>query len=161
MKRLSTTIVCLACFFTLQAAPGPGPKTNAAVLKNDALVNTGAARFQFKNLIAGLEENDSILIIFDRYDHAGAGIVYKVFAPDSEHGITVPAIAAGKYYVTVQCLGLHRDRLEKIVTIRSQRNEMIRIQLTPSEAFSRSKVIIPVFHPNPQALAVVQFKQAL
>ena len=161
MKRLSTLLACLACFISLQAAAGPGPKANAAVLKNDALANTGAARFQIKNLIAGLEENDSILIIFDRYDHTGAGVVYKVFAPDSEHGITVPAIAAGKYYVTVQCLGLHRDRLEKVVTIRAQRNEMIHIQLTPSEAFSKSDVVIPAFHPNPQALAVVRFKQAL
>jgi hypothetical protein len=158
MKRLPTTIICLACFLITQATPGPGPKPETAVLNTTVMANTGSARFSFKNLIDGLEEKDSILIIFDRYDHTGPGVVYKLFAADKDHGITVPAITPGKYYVTLQCVGLHRDRLEKIMTIRSQRNETVHISLTPSEAFSKKNVVIPDFHPDPSNLAVVKFK---
>jgi hypothetical protein len=158
MKRLSTTIIYLTCFFSAHASPGPGPKPEPSALNTNILANVGAARFRFKNLMDGLEEKDSVLIIFDRYDHTGPGIVYQVFAADRDHGITVPTIPPGKYYVTVQCVGLHRDRLEKVVTIRSQRSETVRINLTPSEAFSKNNVVIPAFHPDLSNLAVVRFR---
>jgi hypothetical protein len=62
------------------------------------------------------------------------------------------------FYASKQCIGLHRDHLEKIVTIRSQRSETVRIKLTPSEAYSKNKVVIPAFHPDLSDLAVVRFK---
>jgi hypothetical protein len=158
MLRLLNTIIYLACFLSLQATPGPGPKAETSSSTMNAVTNMGSVRFRFKNLIDGLEEKDSILIIFDRYDHTGAGIVYQVFAADKDHGITVPSIPPGKYYITVQCVGLHRDRLEKIVTIRSQQSVTVRINLRASEAFCKKKVIIPSFHPDLSDLAVVRFR---
>jgi hypothetical protein len=158
LKRLFTTIIYLACFLSSQATPGPGPKAETSTPNKNALANAGAVRFRFKNLIDGLEEKDSMLIIFDRYDHTGPGAVHQVFAADRDHGITIPGIAPGKYYVTVQCVGLHRDRLEKIVTIRSQRSETVRINLTPSEMFCKKNVVIPAFHPDLSDLSVVRFK---
>ena len=130
----------------------------SSTLNTNTLANSGAARFRFRNLITNMPVKDSILIIFDRYDHTGAGVVRQVFAADSDGSITVPDIAPGKYYVTVQCFGLHHDHLEKIVTIRSQRSETVRVTLTPSEAFSKNGVVIPAFHPDPRDLAVVRFK---
>jgi hypothetical protein len=156
MKSLITTLLCLTCFVAVQADPGPRPKAATAAAKSDMMANAGEARFKFKNLVAGSEEKDSILIIFDRYDHTGAGIVYKVFAADSDHDITVPAVPAGKYFVTIQCVGLHHDRLEKIVTIKSQKSEMVRIELAPSEEYSKDKVVIPAYHPNFSDLAVAR-----
>lgn len=158
MKRLLTNIIYLTCFLSSRATPGPAPKTEASPLSKNALANTGAARFWFKNLVAGLEEKDSILIIFDRYDHTGPGVIYQVFAAGGDQGITVPSIPPGKYYVTLQCIGLHRDHLEKIMTIRSQRSETVRIKLTPSEVFLKKNVVIPAFHPDLSHLAVVRFK---
>lgn len=158
MKRLFTAILFIACFASLQATADPGPKAATAALHNNKSAHAGAARFLFKNLIAGMEERDSILIIFDRYDLTGAGVIHQVFAAGSDHSITVSDIAPGKYFVTVQGIGLHRDHLEKIVTIRSQRSETVRIKLTPSEAYSKNKVVIPAFHPDPSDLAVVRFK---
>jgi len=98
------------------------------------------------------------LFIFDHYDLTGAGVIHQVFAADSDHSVTVPDIAPGKYYVTVQCIGLHRDHLEKIVTIRSQRSETVRVKLTPSEAYSKNNVVIPAFHPDASDFAFVRFK---
>jgi hypothetical protein len=156
MKHLITTLLCLTCLVAVQADPGPHPKVATAACKCYALASAGVARFQFKNLVAGLEGKDSILIIFDRCDHTGAGVIYQVFAADSDHGITVPAVPAGKYYVTIQCVGLHRDRLEKIVTIKSQKSEKVRIELTPCEEFSKGKVIIPAYRPDFSDMAVAR-----
>jgi hypothetical protein len=157
MKRLSTAIVSLACFLSVQATPAPGPKA-AKQLKNNNLAIAGAARFQFKNLIAGMEEKDSILIIFDRYDHTGAGVIRQVFTANSDESLTIDAVPPGKYYVTIQCVGLHRDQVEKVITIRSNRSENLRIKLSESAAFSKNDVVIPAFHPDPANFSVVRLK---
>ena len=115
-------------------------------------------RFQFKNLLAGLEEKDTILLVFDRYDHTFAGVVHQVFAAGSDQSITVPAIPPGKYYVRVQCIGLHSDRLETVVTVRSRRSATVRIKLMPLEVFAKNRVIIPPFHPDLSDLSVVRFR---
>jgi hypothetical protein len=125
-------------------------------LKVNALATAGVARFQFKSLIAGMEEKDSILIIFDRYDHTGAGIIRQVFTADSDQTLTIDEIPAGKYYVTIQCVGLHRDQIEKVMTIRTHRSEKIQIKLTPSEAFSKNDVVIPAFHPDPSNFSITR-----
>jgi hypothetical protein len=155
MKRLSTAIVLLVCLSSAQATPEPGPKADKSV-KINALTSAGVARFEFKNLIAGMEEKDSILIIFDRYDHTGAGIIRQVFTADNDESLTIDAIPAGKYYVTIQCVGLHRDQVEKIITIRAHRSETTKIRLTPSEAFSKNDVVIPAFHPDPSNFSVTR-----
>jgi hypothetical protein len=157
MKRLSAAIVWLVGFSSAQATPLPGPKTVKSV-KVNALATAGAARFQFKNLIAGMEEKDSILIVFDRYDHTGAGIIHQVYTADSDESLTIDAIPAGKYYVTIRCVGLHRDQVEKVITIRAHRSETMRIKLTPSEAFSKNDVVIPAFHPDLSNLSVTWYK---
>ena len=87
------------------------------------------------------------MVIFDRYDHTGAGVVYQLFTTDSEHGITIPAVPAGKYYVTIQCRGLHHDRTEMVVNIKSQKNEQVKVKLEDAELFSKDNVRIPAYRP--------------
>lgn len=148
MKQLIIYTLSLLFCAAVQADPGPRAATGSANIQSKALVNAGAVRFQFNNITAADEHKDSVLIIFDRFDRTGAGVVYQVFAADNADGIDVSQVPAGKYYVTIQCLGLHRDRLEKVVTIKSQKSEKIRIQLTASEEFSKDKVIIPAYRPD-------------
>ena len=157
MKRLTTAIVLLACFGAAQAGPAPGPKAVKSV-KINALSTAGVARFQFKNLIAGMEAKDSILIIFDRYDHTGAGVIHQVFTAENDETLTIDTIPAGKYYVMIRCVGLHRDQVEKVITIRAHRSQTMRINLTPSEAYSKNDVIIPAFHPDPSNLSITRYK---
>jgi hypothetical protein len=158
MKHLIPALLCLTCARAVMADPGPHTRETTAASKTSVSANTGEVRFKFSNLAAGSEQKDSILIIFDRYDHTGAGIVYQVYAADNDHGITVSAVPAGKYYVTIQGVGLHHDRQEKIVTVRSQKSEKMRIELTPSEEFSKDKVFIPAYRPDFSNLAVVRYK---
>jgi hypothetical protein len=158
MKRLITALTCLFYCLAVVAAPGPEPKAAKAAAESKAVANAGAVRFQFSNIVAGMEEKDSVLIIFDRYDHTGAGVVYQAYAADSDHGITLPSVPAGKYYVTIQCFGLHHDRMEKVVTIKSQKSEKVRIELQPSEEFSKDKVVIPAYRPDFSDMAVARSK---
>ncbi|HEV9035042.1 MAG TPA: hypothetical protein VGQ51_00425 [Puia sp.] len=148
MKQFITYTFSLLFCAAVQANPGPHAATGSANIQSKALVNAGAVHFQFKNITAAAEHKDSVLIIFDRFDRTGAGIVYQVFAADTTDGIDISQVPAGKYYVTIQCLGLHHDRLERVVTIKSQKSEKVRVQLTPSEEFSKDKVVIPAYRPD-------------
>jgi len=151
MKQIYPLLVLL--LFSVAVRAEKGPKAGASHLSAQ-----GSVQFKFNNVNAGIIRNDSVLLIFDRYDHTGAGVVYQVFYVDQDNNITLPAIPAGKYYVTVQCLGMTRDRIEKVITIKSQKNETVKISLQDSEAFSKDNVVIPVYKPNFANLAVLKSK---
>jgi hypothetical protein len=128
----------------VQATPEPAPAANNAVVATKAIVKSGAVRFQFTDFVLS-RRKDSVLVIFDRYDRTGAGIVFKVFKADLDNGITVPEVPAGKYFVTVQCLGLHRDRMEKKVVVKCNKNHTVNLALEDTQEFSKDKVVIPAY----------------
>jgi hypothetical protein len=101
---------------------------------------------------------DSVLVIFDRFDHTGAGVVYQEFYPDADHSIIIPALPAGKYYVTIQCLGLHRDRVETVINIKADRNATLKIDQQDIETFTKDNVYIPAYQPDPTNLGIVKNK---
>jgi hypothetical protein len=155
MKQFTFTLLTLLLVGAAHANPDPAPvaKSTAATAAKASL-NAGAVRLQFSNA----RTSDSVLVIFDRYDRTGAGIVYQVFATDSTEGITIPAIPAGKYYVTIQCKGVNRDRIEKLVTIKARKHEKVRVELTAAEVFSKDGVVIPAFNPSFSDLAILRSK---
>ncbi|HEY4061257.1 MAG TPA: hypothetical protein VGM30_05125 [Puia sp.] len=169
MKQIYLFFTCLLFLATAHAeGPQPEPGKNAVVMstvtktatvaqKQLTAVKQGTIQFRFNDLaVADESRQDSVLIIFDRYNHTGAGVVYQVFAADKDHCITIPAVPAGKYYVTIQCLGMHRDRVERLVTIKAKKNEKVRINLEEVEAFSKDKVVIPAYHPRFAEMAVLK-----
>jgi hypothetical protein len=159
MKQLTTYLACLLFSVAVRAAgegPLPTPATSNSA-KATKMVNAGAVRFEFSN-INGQDHKDSVLIIFDRFDHTGAGVIYQVYAANNDNSITIPEIPAGKYYVTIQCLGLHHDHLEKTISIKKQKNEKVKIELEASEEFSKDNVKIPVYRPNFSDLAILKSK---
>ena len=149
---LLTLVVCIAA----EANPGPVPGANStkAAASSKALINAGAVRFQFNKLVTTPEHTDSVLVIFDRFDHTGAGVIYQLYAADSEQGIDISDVPAGKYYVTIQFVGLHRDQIEKVITIKSKKNEKVRIGLDDTEVFSKDHVVIPAYRPDFSDLTV-------
>lgn len=140
MKQL-TIITCLFLAFSAQAEKGP----KAASSK--MMVSKGALQVKFKTT-AVENAKDSVLVIFDRFDHTGAGVIYQVFYRNADHSITIPAVPEGKYYVTIQCLGVHRERIETVVKIKSQKSETLNIAQNDSEEFSKANVVIPAYHPD-------------
>jgi hypothetical protein len=158
MKQVTLYLFSLLLVAAAQAAPGPQPIGNSsAVVETKKAVKAGTIRFQFGNLTAA-ENKDSVLIIFDKYNRTGAGVVYQVFATDSTNGITIPAVPAGKYYVTIQCKGLHRDRIEKLVTIKAEKQEKLHIQLEAAELIAKEKIVIPAYRPGFSDMAILKSK---
>jgi len=153
MKQFILYLLTLAVCITAEANPGPDPVPTNAAAATKVLANAGAVRFQFNHQITRKDHADSVLVIFDRYDRTGAGVIYRMYAADDQQGIDISNIPAGKYFVTIQFMGLHRDRLEKVLTIRSKKSEKVRIELGDAEAFSKDKVVIPAFRPDFSDLA--------
>jgi hypothetical protein len=158
MKLLITfvalTIIAVAGYANDGKLPASAAANSAASSK---VMNAGAVRFQFSNINAQ-DRTDSVLVIFDRFDHTGAGVIYQVYAADQQNGIDISAIPAGKYYVTIQCMGLHHDRLEKTITIKKQKNEKVNIALATSELFSKDNVVIPQTHTKLSDLSILSSK---
>ncbi|HLZ88142.1 MAG TPA: hypothetical protein VKQ52_12900 [Puia sp.] len=152
---LASLLLCAAAY--ADPGPVPTPAGNASAA-NKALVNAGAVRFQFNVAASNDDHQDSVLVIFDRYDHTGAGVVYQMFATDAEHGITIPAVPAGKYYVTIEVRGLHRDHMETLVTVKSKKSEKVKIKLEDSEVFSKDNVKIPVYRPAFSDMTILKTK---
>jgi hypothetical protein len=146
MKHFTLYLLGLLCYMGVQAAPEPEPVPAAkdAAAATKTMVKNGAVRFQFTDFVLS-RRKDSVLVIFDRYDRTGAGIVFKVFKADLDNGVTVPEVPAGKYFVTVQCLGLHRDRMEKKVVVKYNKNHTVNLALGDSQEFSKDKVVIPAY----------------
>ena len=143
---LITLIVCAGA----EANPGPSPVAAdaKAATATKALVNAGAVRFQFNKIVTTQAHTDSVLVIFDRFDHTGAGVIYQLYAADAQQGIDISTVPAGKYYVTIKFLGVHSDEIEKVITIKSKKTEKVRIDLGDSEVFAKDKVVIPSFQPD-------------
>lgn len=145
MKQITLYLFSLLLSAAAFAGPGPIPGTKSA--EKNALVNAGTVRFQFNKIATADDHQDSVLIIFDRFDHTGAGVVYEIYTTDAEHGITIPAVPAGKYFVTIQCKGLHNDRTEMVVNIKSKKSEQVKVKLEDAEIFSKDNVRIPTYSP--------------
>lgn len=150
MKKFIVYMLSLVVCVAVKANPGPvpGASSTRTAAESKTLATVGAIRFQFNKLVTTPEHTDSVLVIFDRYDHTGAGVIYQLYAADNEQGIDVSNVPAGKYYVTIRFAGLHRDQIEKVITIKSQKNEKISITLNDAVAFSKNDVVIPAFRPD-------------
>jgi hypothetical protein len=156
MKQITFFIACL---FSLAVQAEKGPKAAGSKMMS----SKGSLQVKFhKAVIADKAQDsvelskDSVLVIFDRFDHTGAGVIYQVYHYNADHSITVSGVPEGKYYVTIQCLGIHRDRLETIVKIKSQKSEIMKINQDNSEEFSKDKVVIPAYHPDHMNLGIVK-----
>ena len=160
MKLVTLFLLTLVFCAAAAANPGPMPATasTASAAGTKAMTNAGAVRFQFNKIVSNQDHKDSILIIFDRFDHTGAGVIYQKFAADDAQGITLPEVPAGKYYVVIQCMGVHHDRLEKVVTIKAQKSEKVKLAISDSEEFVVGKVVIPADRFDFSDMAVVKTK---
>ena len=77
---------------------------------------------------------DSVLVIFDRYDHTGAGIVRRIYHP-TDNQFTIPKVPEGRYYISIYCLGLYRDVFNDLLFVNKRHSNNLRYKLTQSEEY--------------------------
>ncbi len=152
MKQIYFYLACLLLSLAVHAEKGPRTKAEKAMTKE------GSVQLKFNNLAPAAAHKDSVLIIFDRCNHTGAGVIYKIFSADDDKNIFIDGVPEGKYFVTIQGLGIHRDRMEKVVTVKAQKNHQMTINLEDSEEFIKDRVVIPSSKTDLNCLSIVTMK---
>lgn len=111
--------------------------------KTDSVGNNGQTEFNFFENDFMISRKDSVLVIYDRYDLSGAGIIRKIYYPGLKQIIFIPNIPSGKYLVIIQCLGKHHDRYEKIIKVKNGKTSYVSVKLSPYGEFTLGKVVMP------------------
>ncbi len=70
---------------------------------------------QLDNSVNKNNNVDSVLIILDKFDHTGAGIVRKVFYPDADNKVIIEDLPVGKYYAEIYVLGIYKKHFSTII----------------------------------------------
>ena len=86
---------------------------------------------------------DSVLVIFDRYDHTGAGIVKRKYYP-TDNQFTIPSVPEGRYYISIYCLGFYRDVFNDLMFINKRHSNNLTYRLGRCEQFVPGKFIPPI-----------------
>lgn len=102
---------------------------------------------------------DSVLVIFDRFDHTGAGIIKRVFYP-IDNQITIPRVPEGRYYISIYCLGVHREYFNDLTFINKRHGNNLKYKLNQSEEYVPGK-FTPVIDIDFSNLAITNFKSFL
>ncbi|HEX6428639.1 MAG TPA: hypothetical protein VF008_13180 [Niastella sp.] len=83
---------------------------------------------------------DSVLVIFDRYDHTGAGVVKRIYYP-TDNQFTIPSVPEGRYYISIYCLGFYHDVFNDLMFINKRHSNNLTYKLDRSEQFVPGKFI--------------------
>lgn len=85
---------------------------------------------------------DSVLVVFDRYDHRAAGVVKKVYYPVNNE-IHIGKVPSARYYIGVYCLGT-REQFSELTFVNHRRSNILTYRVRPSDTFTPGLAIIPV-----------------
>jgi hypothetical protein len=132
----------------------------AAEKGHSGLVKTkeGSTQFTFENPCIRTIKKNPVLVIYDRCDRSGAGVIYKLYYPARDHTISIDAIPAGKYFVTIQCMGAHQLHFETVVKIKSGKCSEVPISMDNIDEFSKNGVVIPTEHTDFSNLKITSMK---
>jgi CRISPR/Cas system-associated protein Csm6 len=155
MKRVTMTTMktLLAILFFLAAEGHARAGREKSANKNN---ESGLMRICFSNHITSSAHTDSVLVIFDKYNHTGAGVIKKIYYPGTDHSINVTGVSLGRYYVTIQYLGMHKECIQKVTRIKSGESTVLKIRLQDCEEYSKEAVKIPVERIDVTRLSVTR-----
>jgi hypothetical protein len=104
-----------------------------------------------------LSKIDSVFLVFDRYDLRGAGVIKKIYYPDTDNQIRV-SLPKGKYYINIYCLGIYnKECFDRILSAKAHKNHNIFLRLQASALYQQGLARIPADHFDPSHLAILNF----
>ena len=77
---------------------------------------------------------DSVLVVFDRFDRTGAGIIKRIYHP-TDNQFTIFKVPEGKYYISIYCLGFYRDSFNELMFVSKRHSNNLRYKLKRSDEF--------------------------
>ena len=143
---LRTLIFALLISVSLSSsATGDTPSSNESRAISARTKKSLGARYTFHldNTVNKNNTVDSVLVILDKFDLSGAGIVRKVFYPDSLNQIIVEDLPKGKYYAEVYVLGLYRKHFSTIIYTKASKKNKISFPLDYKDVYIPGKATIP------------------
>jgi adenine specific DNA methylase Mod len=105
-----------------------------------------------------IHSSDSVLVIFDKYDRTGAGVIYKMMHTDESGNFLIDDIPPGKYYVTLIYQGIHKEKKEKILTIKKNKLLYTKVSLEQNEEYVAGSGTIPATKFNMNKLSILKMK---
>lgn len=91
----------------------------------------------------GASITDSVLVIFDRYDHSGAGVIKRIYHPVNNE-IIITKVPPARYYIEIACLGVNRERFNELTYVNNRRANIFTYRIKKSGTFTPGLVTIPV-----------------
>jgi hypothetical protein len=144
IRTLLPVFVLLASLFSHAANDTPALKEKSI---SSAITNKAAGvkyTFHIDNTANKNSTIDSVLVILDKFDHSGAGIVTKVFYPDANNQVVIEALPTGKYYAEIYVLGLYKKHFSSIIhTVKSVKKNKVRLQLDYKDVYKPGGANIP------------------
>jgi len=99
---------------------------------------------------------DSVLVIFDRFDHTGAGVIKKIFHPVNNQ-IAIPQVPEGRYYISIFCMGLYHEYFNDLTWINKRHNNNLQYNIGSAEEYVPGS-FIPAVEIDFTNLAITNFK---
>lgn len=118
--------------------PSPKEKNSIATVatKSSATISSFVNySFHIDNSVNKNNTVDSVLVILDKFDHTGAGIVRKVFYPNSDNHVIIEDLPVGKYYAEIYVLGIYKKHFSAIIDTdkiikKNKKKEIFRLDYT-------------------------------
>jgi hypothetical protein len=140
---LLPALLVSASLFSYATGDTPGLKeknTQAAVTKTAGVNYT----LHIDNTVNKNNTVDSVLIVLDKFDHTGAGIVRKVFYPDANNQVVIDNLPAGKYYAEVYVLGIYKKHFSTIIyTEKTTKKNKVNLRLDYIDVYTPGNANIP------------------
>jgi len=117
---LKTAVFALSLsLINLVAAATDGEKDNTTATVSTSNVATATYTIRLNNEQNNHRAVDSVLVVLDKYDLTGAGVVMEVFYPDENNNITISNLPLGKYYAEIYVFGAERHHFSEVIAVRN------------------------------------------
>ena len=143
-RTLLAVLLLSASLFSYATGEMPLSKeknTTSSIATKSAGVNY---TFHIDNKVNKNNTVDSVLVILDKFDHSGAGVVRKVFYPDATNQVVIEDLPAGKYYAEIYVLGIYKKHFSTIIyTEKTTKKNKVSLQLDYKDVYTPGNANIP------------------
>jgi len=134
---VSASLLCLAATDT--------SFTKASAASNNTTINSGVSyTIHLNNKANNNHTVDSVLVILDKFDRSGAGVVKKVLYPNADNQVLLADVPAGKYYAEVYVLGLYKKHFSQVIRANKRvKHNRLRLQMDYNDVYIPGQLQLP------------------
>ncbi len=141
---LTTVIMLQASLLSYAANDTSLTKTGGAPVLTKQKRHTVNYTLKLDNTTNQNKTVDSVLVVLDKFNLSGAGIVTKVFYPDPTNQIVIEDLEAGRYYADIYVLGMYQKHFSSVLHVRkSTAKKGTTIRLEFKDFYTPGKAAIP------------------